>query len=841
MIKRILFILCLIMLIVSPVFAWTSLWTTTNHATDATNAQMNGRFLFGTNRQADFNNNITRFTFVSPATTYCNPTKGTSGTFTHIYTENSVTKGTADISWTCSAVGAYNSTFSLDVQFNNKTGTFGTGNYPITFATITDHIDVYFDNEDNHAENTVNSLQMLAGGGTTFYPYGTMTVYGGSAVPPSTNYSVNVHVNNLANQDLAGVYVEITNADSSYADAETTNSTGWAVFGSDVMILDDDNTLNIHIPAFDIYSAYTEHTHITANTDFHAVMTSASPSGTYRNITYYVKDIYDNPLSGIYLNHIVSSDFQLGDYTNASGYVRFLNVPVVLDTALYEVNENINPNWHDSSGIFAFTADMTKTVILSPTLIYITPTPTGYIPSITPTPTPVSQYGLYLTATPDSINLGSSVTLTGSSSYSTALTYAGGLRRTSFYVNKHAQEYPYDFNMIGQFENVNATYWKFRPDMNSAWQTASTTSPLSMVHTPDSNGIYTYSFNAYDNTSHTIGQTATEIVNVGGGAGSGSLTIKLGAYDATTNSQLLNFNLNLTDEADGTVTEYGNITFDKEITLPRGNGYVARATKTGYQTSTVIGETGTLLFVVPTNLNIQKGDFGAYFRIPLFPDGSVIAGNTSISAKVYDIETYYPLGNVQIVNSNAPTDIKYTGTDGESVSWVIPHNTPYTLTASKSGYCTITESKNTGTDSNQWVPLYMKYGACAGSTPTPTPTATVTATATPIGGWGNLTGGAIVCGNMPENATIIDVMKNGLACNGLRDEQSQNLGIAMLIILFAAIILGRIAKGVGVLAGVIAGTVLSTVAGFLPFWIIIVVIIIAGLVFAGKVFWSSGN
>jgi hypothetical protein len=526
--------------------------------------------------------------------------------------------------------------------------------------------------------------------------------------------------------------------------------------------------------------------------------------------------------------------------TNATGYATFMGFPnsaniggTIVKTGY--VYQNWNIPYQSSTGSYMPDADVIYTVQIQPTSAV---TPTGTI--IIPTPTPVTIDKLILTATPDSINLGASVSLTGSSSNATRLTYAGGLRRTSFYVNVHPQTYPVDYNMIGIFENVNATYWKFRANNSATWNTATTASPLTMTNIPNANGLITYAFNAYD-TNGAISTAGTDDVLVGGGAGGGALTIKIGAYDASTNAQLLNFNLNVTDESNGAVTEFGNVSYDKEITLPRGNGYVARATKTGYQTSTVIGETGTLLFVVPTSPNIQKGDFGAYFRIPMFPDGSVIAGNTSISARVYDLETYYPLSGVQVVNSYAPTDIKYTGTDAESVSWVIPHNTAYTLTASKNGYCTVTESKNTGTNSNQWIPIYIKYGTCTGATATPTPTPTITPTATPIGGWGNVTGGASVCGDMPANATIIDILKNSMACNGLEDTQSQNLGMSMLIILFAAIILGRIAKGVGVLAGAIIGTVISTVAGFLPFWIIIVVIIMAGLVFAGKVFWSNSQ
>lgn len=541
------------------------------------------------------------------------------------------------------------------------------------------------------------------------------------------------------------------------------------------------------------------------------------------------------------LKDTISGTAQRSVFSNATGYAVFKGVPntAYVDGSISATNYQTR-SWSveiDSiTGTYIQSKDYARSLYISPVGV----SPTGTVtPYPTPTPTPVTSDALILTATPDSINLGSSVSLTGSSSNATRLTYAGGLRRTSFYVNVHPNTYPFDYNMIGIFENVNATYWKFRANNSVAWNTPTTTSPLTLVNTPNANGLITYSFNAYD-TNGAIATAGTDDVLVGGGAGSGALTIAVGAYDATTTGRLMGFSLNITDEGSGVVIEYGNINYMKEITLPRGNGYVLRATKEGYQTSTTIGESGTLLFIVPTSLSIQKGDYGAVFNVPMFPDGAITVGNTSISVRVFDIETYYPLSGVQVTNSYAPTDIKYTGEE-DSLTWTMPQNTAYTLTASKSGYCTITQSKNTSTNTHQFVPLYLKYGSCSGATATPTPTPTITPTATPIGGWGNVTGGASVCGILPDDATIIDILKNSMACNGLKDTQSQNLGMSMLIILFAAIILGRIAKGVGVLAGAIIGTVISTVAGFLPFWIIIVVIIMAGLVFAGKVFWSSSQ
>lgn len=545
------------------------------------------------------------------------------------------------------------------------------------------------------------------------------------------------------------------------------------------------------------------------------------------NITMYVKAQNGNtPISGAY---VALKDDSYGtskqaQYTNASGVAYFPNFPVSAFIDL-EISKS---GYVPLTEYFGFTPSsdfgMTK---------YLTTTG-GITP--TPTPTPVTYDTLGLTATPDTISLGQTVSLTGTSSNATRLTYAGGLRRTVFMVNKHAQAYPFDFQEIGMFENVNATYWKFRSSYSSAWGVPSTASPLTMTNVPDTTGTYTYAFIGYETIaggSGAIATAGTDDVTVNGGSGAGSLIMNLFAYDGSNTNHLSNYQMNITDDNSGVVSELGNVSYEIARSLPRGSSYTLRASKENY-------EYGSKTFIVPISPDIENGDFGTYIGVPLFPEGTLSAGNTTVTVHVDDIETYYPLGNVQVVMSYDGST-KYTGSSGESVYWIIPQNTPYTVKAIKSGYCSVTESKNTGTNDYQYVPLFMKYGACQGATPTPTPTITPTVTVTPIGGWGNTTGGAIVCNQLPEDATFVDILKNSLACNGLKDAQSQSLGIACIIILLCAIVLGRIAKGIGVLSGVVAGTVLSTVAGFIPFWVIIVVIIIAGLVFAGKVFWSNGG
>lgn len=519
--------------------------------------------------------------------------------------------------------------------------------------------------------------------------------------------------------------------------------------------------------------------------------------------------------------------------TNATGYAVFKTFPNTanIDGTITATNYQMR-SWSievdPETGTYLQSKDYSKVLYMAAIGV-----PTGtQTPFPTPTPTPVSQDILSLSATPDSVSVGDNVTLVGSSSNATKLTYAGGLRQTLFYMNRNNPNLPFNNELIGVFYNVNATHWKFRANNNDAFGTPTTASPLTMIHAPQTNALYTYRFAAFDVNTKAIGAAATRNVLVGGGAGAGSLVMSLSAQDGRTTSHLMNYQLNITDDASGVVTEYGNISYDKDASLLRGNSYTLRASKSGYQS-------GSQQFTVPIDPRIIEGDFGAIAVVKLYPDGWITVGNCSVSVHVNDAETYYPIGNVQISIPGYP--IQYTGNDAESASFSIPENTAYTVTASKQGYCSVSESKNTSTDTYQYVSMMMKYGACIGVTPTHTPipglTPTPTAVPTPIGGVYN--GTAAVCGALPENPTLMDVLRNSFACNGIVDLVMQNMALSMLIMLIGAIILGRVASGIGVLAGAIIGAVVSTAMGLLPFWIIIVLIIIAGLVFAGKIFWSN--
>ena len=441
-----------------------------------------------------------------------------------------------------------------------------------------------------------------------------------------------------------------------------------------------------------------------------------------------------------------------------------------------------------------------------------------------------------LTATPDAVEVSQPVSLVATATNSTTLTYAGGMRDTLFSVNRGQLDAPFNTQTIGVYHAYNATFWQFKTTVSGAYGTPSNTlNPLTLTDYPIFNGLYTYAFTALDTNGNMINNRPTDTVTVGTTGSAGALTMNLQALDGGTMSHLSNYQMNITSLA-GTVTEFGNVAYDYDISLPRGLTYTLQASKTGYQSN-------SKSFTVPIDPDIEGGDFGAIVSILLFNDDTFSAGNTTITVGVDDKETYYPIGGVQI---SIPTYTpKFTGGEGEAVSFIIPYNTTITITGTKDGYCSDSDTINTGTSDFMYRTLYLKYGACIGVTPThtPIPNATpVTPTITPIGGYGVLNGTAATCQTtLPKNTTMVDMLKNQMACNGITDLLGQNLALAMLIMLMGGIILGRVAKGIGVMAGVIIGAVLSTAMGFLPIWIVIVIMIMAGLVFGIKIFTAPSG
>ena len=392
-------------------------------------------------------------------------------------------------------------------------------------------------------------------------------------------------------------------------------------------------------------------------------------------------------------------------------------------------------------------------------------------------------------------------------------------------------------DIIGIFlKNLTGSVWGFKPNMSAPYDYTAQ-NPVLFTVKPTMSGIYTYTVGIAKNNSESLGSATVNLPINSIGIIQTNLVMTLSAGDGSTTSHLMNYTLILTEVIGGISHTY-DVNYDIEVNLQRGKVFTLTGQKIGYVDNTIT-------FTVPLNQNINYGDLGSFISVPLFPTGAISAGNTTVTVHVDDKETYYPLPNVQISMSGVLIP-KFTGIEGESVSFILPQNTQFTVTGVKSGYCTVSETKNTSTNDYMYVALYMKYGACLGITPTHTPIPNATpfiTIPTPIGGYGQINGTATICNNnLPTNASFIDrYIKNPIACAGITDLISQNLLLAVLIIFICAIIAAKFAGAIGFAIGAVLGAIVAMVLGLIPFWIIIVLVLISIAILSIKIFFSPSG
>jgi hypothetical protein len=571
----------------------------------------------------------------------------------------------------------------------------------------------------------------------------------------------------------------------------------------------------------------------------------------------------------IYMYPSVSSEDSIPDKINVTLTIRNANGGAAIQSAYVTLKDDISGTGEistttNAAGVAKFTqvpntayisGDITRSGFYSRTwslpgillndyedTLYLESTSgqPGPSPTVTPTTTPALFDNVILSVSPTAIELGGSATLSASAT-SESLWQKAAL--IFYYVTPPSG----GEISIGQFKkNSTSGKYDFRVASSGSF-IPGTTDGRTLLVNPNAAGNHKYRLYV---SNVTAGNTATGIgyananLMVGGAGAYGSLTMTLYAGDGATNSHLNNYNLNLTEDATGYFEDLGSVVYDVKKSLSRGSSYTLRGSKSGYID-------GAYTFTVPVDETCGETSFCAYAGVSLYPLGSVSAGNTSITISITDVETYLPLRNVLVQEADESTSYsvteKYTGAEGEDVLFQVPYNTEYAITAIKEGYCTVSETGNTGTDQYKYVSLYMKYGGCTGpQTPTPTPTPYTSITPTPvptlIGGWGNVTvREPYVCNADLKDPTMTDLALNAIACNGISDAQGQGIAISVIVIGLLALILGKVAGGIGILGGAILGTLVCILMGFLPLWIIIVLIIIAGLIFASKLFAGSGD
>jgi len=529
------------------------------------------------------------------------------------------------------------------------------------------------------------------------------------------------------------------------------------------------------------------------------------------NVTLQVKNaVTFQPVSAAWvtIGDDISGTNYVGQSTNATGYVYFPGIPNTanINGQITKVGYTPLTYWVTSGSLLEGDTALTKYIYLTSVVV-------------TPTITPVLQEGVTLTASPNSVAPGQSTTLTMTCANVTACTGAGGM-----HVVTYSEKYPdpsWDTHTIAIFHyNTSTNKYDYRPNADVPWQYGTWTG-LVATGTPTISGINTYYVNAMRDDYYSIGQANVGVLVTG--AVAGNLNMKLASQDQTTGGHLYNYQMNLTNRNTGAITEFNTVVYEVNKLLPRGQDYTVQCSKSGYLP-------GSQNFQVPTDPNIVDGTMGTFVNCPLYPTGSISAGNTTVTVKVFDAENYLPLPNVQVqmsapvIYSDSP---KYTGGDGAGVFFVLGQNQPYSVTASKTGYCAVTETGNTSTLDTKNVYLNLKYGSCMGPTPTHTPTPGPTGT----------TPGVIVTPTtfQPGNATTfwrpwINVFTSMGANTG-----EINMLLAGLIIVLLMAVGGGVAGVLGAEVFMGFGAIFCVAVGLIPIWVVLAIITLGFLFYGLKI------
>lgn len=217
------------------------------------------------------------------------------------------------------------------------------------------------------------------------------------------------------------------------------------------------------------------------------------------------------------------------------------------------------------------------------------------------------------------------------------------------------------------------------------------------------------------------------------------------------------------------------------------------------------------------------------------------ASNVSLRVNVMDNhDGYINNAYVSVLNDNSyfQGDSKYTNYAGVVIFTVLPTN-DYAISVSKDGYLSSGKIVTSGTGGTT---LDVNIVLIAGNNPTATPTTLPTPIITQNNNYGSPLGGNITPAScklkLPDNSTILDNLKNNMACAGISSGQNQGYGISLMIIFVLGITGGKYGKGMGVVMGMSAGYVLSLAMGLVPVWTFVAMIIFICLILAIKL-WSS--
>ena len=384
------------------------------------------------------------------------------------------------------------------------------------------------------------------------------------------------------------------------------------------------------------------------------------------------------------------------------------------------------------------------------------------------------------------------------------------------------------------FDVTNSNYWleyqKQPSGIYNGWsgltnsfsvvKTAALPNPLSLNPIGASGTIITtlyatdiYGNNYEFNTSNLIGDNTTQNTH----------TVKV--QDAHTGGalqfSLISLKNELTSIWFNTTAQTGQYVF----TIAPSTPMTIYCNASGYQDRTYTGVISGVNTVSFCNMMASGyvGDLGKTEIIVYTRSVPVGSGSSQVIPNVY-------VSLTQLNQTITKSDYSSTG-DG-IVRFSANISTAYTITASKTGWLSASQTINTGAINPYEVYLYLgnPYTTTQFTyTPIPTPSAVQTL----IGG-GNRNMTAAVCG--AESNNIVQMFKNHIACWGVEERIVQDLVLAGIIIAFFAFVLSKWGKGLGAMIGASVGFILSLAAGLIPVWAFFALVIIAGLIFGLKLY-----
>lgn len=507
------------------------------------------------------------------------------------------------------------------------------------------------------------------------------------------------------------------------------------------------------------------------------------------------------PLGGTVTLSNQSSTWTQSKTNPPAGIVMFSNLTAGQS---YKIDANLN-GYQAYTGYFASASSMVNTVQWH----YAYLTPSDVIPS---------PFTLVINPSSGTINDTYSITLSGDISTATDISYK--------YYNPQT---PYlSFNSVagGQttYRKVGASWFGW----NGSSFSVATANPAQV------SGKFAYATNpqesymdviAYITINGNVYQATKRITLVSIGKVPKIIT----AWDMSTSAMITNFDSHILDIYSNAWenTTYTQDTFSNAY-------YYATANSLIMYTGSATGYYDTV--PVTTSFDGSSGTEGIKYKFyPIRTPPTVDNTTLHVNTKKLNNDA---INNARVIlNDN---QVCYTNMQGTCLFQVLTGVT-YTATASAYGYSSGTGSVLTSNTSANIINIIM-----VGATPTTTsittpPTPRITPTYT---NWTSQNATAFpeyTCTHDTGNLGLWQVFMNFIACAGVSGATNQGMIASGFIMLVLGMALSRYGKGVGALAGVTAGAAVSWGMGALPFWLLILVVTVCGLVFARLITGAEGG